>query len=160
MKKGLFILTLFISFAGAAQTNLDSLWTIWNDSSQPDTNRLKAMKRISWDGYLFTQPDSAFYFAQLQYELAEQKNEKQHMADAQNTQGVSFYFQGDYAKAINYYTKSLATRKKIQDKKGTNRHGMDNKTFAKYLDLPALNGELFGSASKRADRLAGLAFKG
>ena len=32
---------------------------------------------------------------------------------------------------------------------------MDNKTFAKYLDLPALNGEHFGSASKRAGRLAG-----
>ena len=96
MKKPLLILTLFISFTGAAQTGLDSLWSVWNNSAQPDTNRLKAMKQISWDGYLFTHPDSAFYFEQLQYEFAKQKNEKKHMATALNTQGVSFYFQGDY----------------------------------------------------------------
>ncbi|HIN40443.1 MAG TPA: hypothetical protein EYM84_09245, partial [Flavobacteriales bacterium] len=47
--------------------NLDSLWGVWNDKSQPDTNRLKAMNKIAWDGYLYSQPDSAFHFAQLQH---------------------------------------------------------------------------------------------
>jgi len=76
------------------------------------------MKQISWDGYLFTQPDSAFYFAQLQYDFAHKKGKKKDMANALHTQGASFYLQGDYANAIAYYTQSLKIRKEIEDKQG------------------------------------------
>ena len=34
----------------------DSLWAVWNDVSKHDTMRILAMKDISWDGYLLTQP--------------------------------------------------------------------------------------------------------
>ena len=117
MKKLLFLLLLLPLLCGA-QTNLDSLSSVWNDPTQDDTSRLKAMKKISWNGYLFTQPDSAFYFAQLQYDLADKKNKKKHMATALNTQGASFYLQADYAKAIEYFTKSLKIQEEIGDKKG------------------------------------------
>ena len=60
-----FFIALFISLSSLAQVNLDSLWNVWNDKTQADTSRLKAMKNIAWDGYLFSQPDSAFYFADL-----------------------------------------------------------------------------------------------
>ena len=76
------------------------------------------MLDISWDGYLFTQPDSSFYFAQLQLDFAKEKGQKKHIAKALNTQGVSFYMQGNYTKAIDYYTKSLKIREEIGDKKG------------------------------------------
>ena len=98
--------------------NLDSLWGVWNDKAQPDTNRLKAMDNIVWNGYLYSQPDSAFYFAQFQYDLAESVNNKKQTADALNMQGISFYFRDDYAKAIDYYTRSLKTYEEIGDKKG------------------------------------------
>jgi tetratricopeptide (TPR) repeat protein len=106
-----------------AQPNLppqeaDSLFAVWNDNTQPDTNRLKAIDKIAWNGYLFTKPDSAFYFAQLQYNLAKEKGEKRQMGSALNTQGVSFYFQGDYDKAIDYYSKSLKIDEELGDKKG------------------------------------------
>ena len=80
---------------------------MWNDHTQPDTNRLKAMHKIAWDGYLSSQPDSAFYFAQIELEFAQAINNKKWMANALNTQGASFYSPGDYAKAIEYYTKAL-----------------------------------------------------
>jgi len=117
MRNLLFII-LLLPLLASAHINLDSLWSVWNDSSQTDTNRLKAIQKIAWDGYLFTQPDSAFYFAQIQYDLAEQKNEKTHMASALNIQGVSFHIQGDYTKAINYYTKSLKINEELGNKKG------------------------------------------
>ena len=80
--------------------NLDSLWTVWNDTTQPDTNRLKAIQTISWDGYLFSQPDSAFYFAGLEYKLARRKDITYYMAMALNTQGVASGIMGNYDKAF------------------------------------------------------------
>ncbi|MCB9168397.1 MAG: tetratricopeptide repeat protein [Flavobacteriales bacterium] len=117
-----FLALSFIAFSQEIppeqQKTLDSLWNIWTNRSAADTTRLKAMKQISWDGYLYTHPDSAFYFAQLQYDLAKEKNIKEYMANALTTQGVSLYVQGDYTKAIDYDTRSLKLREEIGDKKG------------------------------------------
>jgi tetratricopeptide (TPR) repeat protein/serine phosphatase RsbU (regulator of sigma subunit) len=118
MKNLLYILFLLLPALTNAQVNLDSLWGVWNDETQADTNRLKAMNKISYEGYVFTQPDSAFYFAQLQLDFAKEKGQKKYIAYAVNTQGVSFYLQGDYAKAIEYYSQSLKIREEIGDKKG------------------------------------------
>jgi tetratricopeptide (TPR) repeat protein/serine phosphatase RsbU (regulator of sigma subunit) len=113
----LFFIAIFIGFSSIAQVDLDSLWGVWNDHSNPDTNRLKAMHEIAMDGYFYSKPDSAFYFAQLQYEFAESVNNKKWMADALITQGASFYIKSNYAKAIDYYAKSLKIYKELEDQK-------------------------------------------
>ena len=113
----IYILLLLISFNSKAQVNLDSLWGVWNDKTQPDTNRLKAINDIAWDGYLFSQPDSAFYFAQMGYDFAEARNNKKWMSTSLNIQGISFAIRADYEKALEYYSKSLAIRKSLGDKK-------------------------------------------
>ena len=118
MLRTLLILHLCLWLTAASAVNLDSLWGVWNDKSQPDTNRLKALDKIAWDGYLFTQPDSAYYFAQLQYDFAKSVNNKKWMSTALQTQGVSFYFRGDYAKAIDYYTRSLKICEEVEHKRG------------------------------------------
>ena len=118
MRKFLLILPLCLWLTLASGVSLDSLWGVWNDKTQPDTNRLKAMKKIAWDGYLFSQPDSAFYFAGLQYELAEATGNKKWMANALNTQGATFYIHGNYAQALKYYEISLKIVEEIGDKKG------------------------------------------
>lgn len=114
-----FVLLLFAtSFSGNAQSNLDSLWNVWRDDAQPDSNKLKAIKIISWDGYLFTQPDSAFYFAELHFNYAKSKGNKRQMAIALNTQGASFFIQGDNTKALDYYTRSLKIKEELLDEPG------------------------------------------
>ena len=103
MNKHLTLITslcLWLSLASAV--NLDSLWGVWNDKTQPDTNRLEAMEKIAWDGYLFSQPDSAFYFSQMRYDFAESTNNKKFMADALNTQGVSFAIRSNYSKIKSF----------------------------------------------------------
>ncbi|MFK5854737.1 MAG: tetratricopeptide repeat protein [Bacteroidota bacterium] len=109
---------LFCAQTAISQTNLDSLWAIWNDPSQTDSIRCKAMDDIAWDGYLFSQPDSAFYFAQLEYDFAKNKGLKKQMALALNTQGGSFRLRSDYTNAINYYTRCLSIFEEIGDKIG------------------------------------------
>ncbi|HIA35948.1 MAG TPA: tetratricopeptide repeat protein [Flavobacteriales bacterium] len=114
-------LCLWLSMASAV--NLDSLRGVWNDKTQPDTNRLKAMHKIAKD-YLYSQPDSAFHFAQLQHELAVTLGDMYWMADALNTQGSSFFIRGNHIQALDYYNKSLKSREQIGDKKGIARtHG-------------------------------------
>ncbi len=100
------------------QAGLDSLWNVWNDSNQSDTIRLKAIHKFAWDGYLHSQPDSAFYFAQLGYDFAKSKRFKKNMANALHTQGASFRIQGDYASSIDYYKQSLSIEEEIGNRKG------------------------------------------
>ena len=100
-------IALFIGFSSIAQPNLDSLWGVWNDKSQADTSRLKAMQSVAWDGYLYSQPDSAYYFAQLGFDFAESVNNKKWMAKTLTTQGASFYVQGNLDKALIYYKNTL-----------------------------------------------------
>ena len=91
-------LCLWLTLASAL--NLDSLWGVWNDKTQPDTNRLKAMHKIAWDGYLYSQPDSAFYFASLEYDFAKSVGNKKQMAEALKSQGASFYIKSNYGQAL------------------------------------------------------------
>lgn len=53
------------------KSEIDSLWAVWSNPQEEDSNRTKSLHRMAWHGYLFSQPDSAFYFAQLYYDFAE-----------------------------------------------------------------------------------------
>lgn len=119
MQKALLI-TLFAlsTISLKAQTNLDSLWSIWNDTGKADTTRLKAMLGIAWDGYVYSQPDSAFYFAQMAYDLAESKGLRKQMARAINVQGASCLMGGDATKALVYFQRGLSIFEQISNKNG------------------------------------------
>ncbi len=111
MKKLHYILFLFVIISLTKQTNaqvnIDSLWSVWNDTSQKDTVRLTCINNIIRKVYLFTQPATAFKMAQLQYDFAASKKNKKWMASALNTQGISFHIQGNYYQALRYYNNGL-----------------------------------------------------
>ncbi len=120
MKKQITVtcILLCIGINALCQVNLDSLRTVWNNQSLADTIRLQAVDKIAREAYAESQNDSAYYFAQLQYDFAESKGHKKQMADALNTQGQAVKKQSDYASAIDYYTRSLTIREELGDKKG------------------------------------------
>jgi PAS domain S-box-containing protein len=138
MNKKAIIIIIFISFALCAfcQVNLDSLWNVWNNPNQPDTTRVNALHKFVIKGYQYSQPDSAFYFAQLEYDFAKSKELKKQMAKALHSQAMSLSHQGNYTSAIDYYTRSLTIKKKIGDKKGIanslNNIGIIYKTQGDY----------------------------
>ena len=119
----IFKITLLLILLGCwmpllqGQTSLDSLRTVWNDAAQADSSRLKAMRALIWDGYLYSQPDSAFELAQVQYDFAQEKENKKWMADAVNTQGVSFKIRGDFDQALEYFTRALEIRQEVGEQK-------------------------------------------
>jgi len=110
---------IFICFCSFAQRQrVDSLWKLWNNPSKHDTVRLKALNRLIWTGYMYSQPDSAFYFAQLHYDFAVKKNLKKYQSAALNSQGIACHLQGDVKKGIAYSLRSLKIREEIGDKYG------------------------------------------
>jgi serine phosphatase RsbU (regulator of sigma subunit) len=114
------LLFLFLSLLtiSSAQTNYDSLWAIWNDKSQHDTNRIKAIDKLAWDKYLFTDPDSAIILAKIQFAMATRINSKKWIAEAQNTQGVALWMKGDYIGAVDFFNKSLVLFESMNNKYG------------------------------------------
>lgn len=116
IKRLIFFLFILTTLAIQAQKpNLDSLFRIWNDKTAHDTNRLKAIHKIAREAYLNSLPDSAFYYAQLHYDLAKTKGLKKQMADALVTQGYSYQIRNDYPKALEYFQRSLTIYEEISD---------------------------------------------
>lgn len=96
----------------------DSLFSIWNNPQEEDSTRMNALRRYAWHGYLFSQPDSAFYFAHLHYDFAKEKKDSLQMSTALNVQATALNFQGDFNRAIEYYNRSLAINESINDLRG------------------------------------------
>jgi signal transduction histidine kinase len=119
----LLFLLAFFSFLipVPAQINQDSHIEVWNDESQPVVKRLEAISVVHLDKEGFTSPtsnpDTVFYHAQLQYDLAEANGLKYWMAKALTAQGVVLLDKNDHKEASEYFIKSLALAEEIGDKK-------------------------------------------
>ena len=111
-----FFIALFIGYSSIAQVNLDSLWGVWNDKSQVDTNRFIAINKIVLD-YMYNQPDSAFYFSGLQYDFAKSIDNKNLISKALNNLGSASMRQHNLIIALEYHNKSLIIAEEIGDKK-------------------------------------------
>ena len=118
----LLALVIFGFFMPAAsqslsKTKLDSLLVVWNNVSQPDTIRLNAIHKVAKEGFRFKNPDSAFYYAKLQYDFASSiKNEKFQVL-ALNVQSDSYLLKGEPDKAFDLLSNALKISEKIGDKK-------------------------------------------
>ena len=118
MKRLLLLLPLCCWLSIVPAAVLDSVMNLWNDTTQHDTSRLNAMRWLIGNKYIFSKPDSAFYFAQMQYELAEATGQKRYMANALNIQGISFAIRGMHRKAVDCYSQSRNIFEELGNKGG------------------------------------------
>lgn len=117
----LFLSLLLIYFIGIHQclaVNVDSLKSVWTNRSLPDTVRLKAMESLAWDGYGYSLPDSAIFFADQMYRFADLRNLDVWKAKALNVQANALVVKGSYVKAYDKYLKSLEISQALHDKPG------------------------------------------
>ena len=108
----------FFGSALFAQINIDSLKAIWGNESAHDTIRLDALEQFSLLGYSDSQPDSAFYFWQLEIDFARSKGYKKYIANALNNQGFCFFIKDKYFEALEYFQEALDIRQEIGDLQG------------------------------------------
>jgi signal transduction histidine kinase/CheY-like chemotaxis protein len=111
------ILILFMTCSGMAAEQ-DSLWRIWADERNSDSERLKALSRFTWRGYLFSDPDSALYFGQLMYDYAARLGDRPQMAYALRGQGVAYMVSGENVKALDHFVRSMGISEEAGDLAG------------------------------------------
>jgi signal transduction histidine kinase len=95
----------------------DSLLVIWNDQAQPDTIRLNAINQIASEGFRIKNPDSAVYYAQLQYDFASTIKNKEFQVLALNAQGEAYLLKNDPDKALDLFAQALELTENLSDKR-------------------------------------------
>ena len=110
-------LNLFQGLSTYAQTNLDSLWGVWNDKTQPDTNRLNAINNIALS-YRHDNPDTAIILAEKQLAFAQRLGLKKWQAKAYTTMGKIYGHQNEYLITLEYFLKSLKLYEETADRNG------------------------------------------
>lgn len=113
----LFIICIY-TFHLNGQTELDSLYNIWQDQTQTDSTRVIAFKDYIWDGFLFSNLDSAIILAEEMHTFGVENNYPIAVNQANTLKSIAFIFQGDLSLAMEYIQKSLAANKEIGNKWG------------------------------------------
>ena len=114
MKRVSFIFILiFISKIPFAQTNLDSLWSIWQDESQTDCSRAEALLEYSYEK--FKHRDSSSYYYKQAYAFASEGECKKEMALALRGIGIIEINKGNYSESLQLLEQSLAISEEIKD---------------------------------------------
>lgn len=117
MKKLFAIAILLIQLSATlpAQTTVDSLWHVWNNTALEDTVRLNALHRVVLRR-MNSNPDSARMLAGIELAFAREKELTRWQARALNNLGLTYRLQSDYANAIDSYEQSIALSEKSGDK--------------------------------------------
>ena len=118
-KKSLQYLFIFVTLTTVqAQSGLDSLYTIWQDATQKDSLRIKAMEDFIWNGYLTSQPDSALVYIDELFEFSESRDHYEGMARASLLKGQVYYIKSDYDQAVESLSKSSEYSDLAKDRMG------------------------------------------
>ncbi len=114
-----FIVCLFSAVNTLAYTNLDSLWQIWEDPSQADTIKCKAIDDLIWDGLMYSNSDSAIVLGKIFYAYAIKQNLDKQKCTSLNALGTCYWVKAEYITAIDYFEQSLALAEYINNTGGT-----------------------------------------
>ncbi len=99
--------------AGEQHTAQDSLYATWKDSRQTDSVRVQAFKTYIWDGYLFSNPDSAIVLAEEMRRFGEEQNYPIAEYQSYTLLSIAHNFLGNNALSRDYIRKSLAGNEAI-----------------------------------------------
>lgn len=121
MKRTLnFTIILFMCMVAQGQDmtahERDSLYTIWQDTGQPDSIRHRAMQEIIYDGMYSASPDSSLRLAHDLLFFARQRNLKLLEATALNLCGIFYNNKAAWDSAETYYLGALAIFEELNDK--------------------------------------------
>lgn len=100
----------------SAQGQADSLWRTWQNTTLQDSVRLSALQAFA---YRYTQnnPDSARIFAEIGRAFAKEKGLPRWEARALNVIGLTYRFQSNFPKALEYYEQSIALLERAGDRR-------------------------------------------
>jgi class 3 adenylate cyclase len=109
------IFLLFISNIAYSQPNLDSLYGVWSSASLSDTSRFNAISKIIAEFHLNTNPDSAYYYAEMQNSLAQKTGNRSWQANALHLQAKALQKKGSLSEALKLNNEALGIYRSLAD---------------------------------------------
>ncbi len=116
--KNLVILLLLLPPWTWAQVNTDSLFGVWQNTSKPDTARLKAIHSYVDAKFLYSNPDSAIYYTSQELQLAKSANHRKHEGDALTNLGIANYVAGEREMVLDFFRQSYVVFSDIDHQMG------------------------------------------
>ncbi|MCB9183356.1 MAG: tetratricopeptide repeat protein [Flavobacteriales bacterium] len=114
----------------------DSLLRVWQDDSEPDSARLKAVQILAWK-MVFEQPDSGMALARGQLRLAQRARSQPAEYEAHTTLAVGSSMRSDYSAALEHLRRCLALAKAMRDpKREANAYRNMSNVYRSLGDLP------------------------
>ena len=104
-----------LAIATTVYAQSDSLWTVWKNTSLPDSARLKAITALSWKT-VFEKPDSGIALANKQLELARKGGDPKAIFTAYNTLAVGNKLRSNMSAALDYFNRCLEVARSINDR--------------------------------------------
>ena len=108
MKKIFLYLSLSLIYIPILGINNDSLFRVWNNSSENDTNRLKAIQMLISQKYMLTNPDSTILLANNMYDLAFRTHKIRWMANSLKLSGIGHYYKSELNLCLEDFKKSVS----------------------------------------------------
>jgi len=118
LKKLATLLLFSFVISASAQMSEDSLWTVFNNKSEVDSNRIDAIHNLTRGVYAFTNPDTAKIVGRTGLEFCISIKNKEGQASLYNDIGIVHYVLGDIDSVLHYFTKSLHLYVEIEDLQG------------------------------------------
>jgi len=106
------------SFPVLAQDYLDSLRGVYADPDRSDSIRFSAFNDLAWEGYLFSEPDTAFAMGQRLQREAKSKRYPAFEARASELMAAACYVKGELKTALVHYDTALIIHERSNDQKG------------------------------------------
>ncbi|MBK8949821.1 MAG: tetratricopeptide repeat protein [Flavobacteriales bacterium] len=101
-----------------AQMNTDSLFSVWEDATRPDTIRLTALNAFIQSRFLNTDPDSTLHYSGMLYDTATKKGMNRQVASALILQGRGYVGRSELPKAVECFRSAFEMYDSIGDRKG------------------------------------------
>jgi adenylate cyclase len=97
------------------QTRPDSLWAVFNTTSNHDTIRLRALSQLCSTTYLTLKPDSAIITAEIQLDFAVKARNDKFQSEALHNKGLALLKIGKTTEALNLFSSSFNIIQKMGD---------------------------------------------
>jgi serine phosphatase RsbU (regulator of sigma subunit) len=116
---GLFLNFMMVNILFSQNKELDSLWRIFNSTSQTDTNRLNAINQLAFKYRINQKTDSAILLANLEFEMAKKYTPDKNniwLGKALFILGNTYLEKNDYTKGLEYHLKAIDIFKELDNK--------------------------------------------
>jgi len=113
----IFVAIFFLCNYLTAEENMDSLWNIWQNENELDSNRVLALHNVAW-GLIQIDADSALKLTEIENAFAHKHQLNKYIGLSNNTKSIYYRTKSNYPKALEYSFEAIKYFEKCNYKIG------------------------------------------